>query len=140
MTYSRRELCLLASALVASSAKATGNTRLTGKAYPYADLPVHQSHGHQSRPILTGELHNGEYLEVHETRLPPGGMPHPAHHHAHEEMFLIREGTVEVTINGQTTRLGPGSVALAASNEEHGIRNAGTTPAEYFVVAMGKDA
>ena len=139
MTYSRRDLCLLVSALAASSGGKAQDTRLTGKAYPYAELPVHESNGHQSRPILKGELHNGEYLEIHETRLPPGGMPHPAHHHIHEEMFLIREGTVEVTINGKSTKLGPGSVGFAASNEQHGIRNVGTTPAEYFVVALGKD-
>ena len=140
MTYSRRDLCLLIGTLAASTGVAKSETRLTGKAYPYADLPVHESNGHQSRPILAGELHNGQYLEVHETRLPPGGMPHPPHHHVHEEMFLVREGTLEVTINGQSTRLGPGSLGFAGSNEEHGVRNVGTTPAEYFVVAMGKDA
>ena len=106
MTFSRRDLCLLIGALAASPGVALPDTRLTGKAYPYADLPVHESNGHQSRPILAGELHNGQYLEVHETRLPPGGMPHPPHHHVHEEMFLIREGTLEVTINGESTRLG----------------------------------
>jgi mannose-6-phosphate isomerase-like protein (cupin superfamily) len=36
--------------------------------------------------------------------------------------------------------LGPGSVVFVASNEEHGIRNAGSTPAQYFVIALGKDA
>jgi mannose-6-phosphate isomerase-like protein (cupin superfamily) len=58
----------------------------------------------------------------------------------HEEIFLIREGTVEVTIKGRQTRLGPGSVGFAASNDEHGLQNVGTTPAQYFVVALGKDA
>jgi mannose-6-phosphate isomerase-like protein (cupin superfamily) len=67
-------------------------------------------------------------------------MPHPPHHHPHEEMFLIREGTLEVTINGKSTQLGPGSVGFVGSNDEHGIRNIGTTPTEYFVVALGKDA
>jgi quercetin dioxygenase-like cupin family protein len=67
-------------------------------------------------------------------------MPHPPHHHLHEEMFLVREGTIEVTISGQSSRLAPGSVAFVGSNDEHGIHNAGPTPAEYFVVALGKDA
>ena len=138
MTYSRRDLCLLVGALAASPEVALPDTRLASQAYPYADLPVHESNGHQSRPVLKGELHNGEFLEVHQTRLPPGGMPHPAHRHVHEEMFLIREGTVEVTINGKSTPLGPGSVGFVASNDQHGIRNSGTTPAEYFVVALGK--
>jgi quercetin dioxygenase-like cupin family protein len=64
-------------------------------------------------------------------------MPHPSHRHRQEEMFLIREGTVEVTIAGRSTRLGPGGVAFIASNEEHGILNAGSTHAEYFVLALG---
>jgi mannose-6-phosphate isomerase-like protein (cupin superfamily) len=89
---------------------------------------------------LSGELHNGSYVEVHQTRLDPGAIPHPPHHHLHEEMFLLREGTLEVTIGGKSTSLGPGSVGFVGSNDEHGVRNTGTTPAEYFVVAFGKDA
>ena len=140
MTYSRRDLCLLVTALAASPGVAAQKTTLPSKAFRYDELPVHEKNGNQSRPIMSGELHNGCYLEVHQTRLPPGGMPHPAHHHVHEEMFLIREGTIEVTINGQITQLGPGSVGFAGSNDEHGVRNIGKTHAEYFVVAFGKDA
>jgi mannose-6-phosphate isomerase-like protein (cupin superfamily) len=44
-----------------------------------------------------------------------------------------------VTIAGRSSRLGPGSVAFVASNEEHGIRNAGSAHAQYFVLALGKD-
>jgi quercetin dioxygenase-like cupin family protein len=56
-----------------------------------------------------------------------------------EEMILIREGTMEVTIAGRSAKLGPGSVAYVASNEEHGWHNAGTTRAHYFVLAIGRD-
>jgi len=60
--------------------------------------------------------------------------------HAPEVKYRqIREGIIEATISGQATRLGPGSVVFVASNEEHGIRNAGPTPAQYFVIALGKD-
>jgi len=140
MTYSRRDLCLLVTALAASPGVAAQKTTLPSKAFRYEELPVHERNGNQSRPIMSGELHNGCYVEVHQTRLAPGAMPHPPHHHVHEEMFLIREGTIEVTINGQKTHLGPGSVGFAGSNDEHGVRNIGTTHAEYFVVAFGKDA
>jgi quercetin dioxygenase-like cupin family protein len=138
MTYTRRDLCLLVTALAASPA-AGQRTELTSKTYPYDQLPVRKNGANESRPILSGELHDGSYVEVHQTRLAPGAMPHPPHHHPHEEMFLIREGTLEVTINGQKTRLGPGSVAIVGSNDEHGARNSGANPAEYFVVALGKD-
>jgi len=53
--------------------------------------------------------------------------------------MLIREGTMDVTIAGKTTQLGPGSCVYIASNEMHGWRNAGTGVARYFVLALGDD-
>jgi mannose-6-phosphate isomerase-like protein (cupin superfamily) len=55
-------------------------------------------------------------------------------------MWLIREGTVDITVNDLTTRLGPGSLGFVSSNDEHGIKNVGLVPATYFVVAMGPGA
>ena len=108
--------------------------------YAFEKLPVRTPNNAQIRDVLKGTLATGESLEVHETTLPPGGAPHPPHHHVHSEMWLIREGTVELTINGSGNRLGPGSVGFVHSNDEHGIKNVGTTPATYFVVAVGPGA
>src|SRR5215472_14451376 len=142
MKYSRRECCVglpAVIALAAVRAAAAADQKVPSKAYRFEDLPLHASGGNKSRPVLQGETHDGRFVEVHETDLAPGGMPHPPHHHAHEEMFLMREGELEVTIAGKTSRLDPGSVAFVASNEEHGVRNPGTTHAQYFVVAFGRD-
>jgi len=148
MNRSRREWCLgltsraslaaLAVLAAERGARAAASV-LPSRAYRFEDLPAHTSAGNTFRPVLEGELHTGAYIELHESALAPGAMPHPAHHHVHEEMFLVREGSLEVTIAGKSSRLDPGSVAYVASNQEHGIRNAGTTPAQYFVLAFGKD-
>ena len=108
--------------------------------YPFEKLPIRTPNNAQIREVLKGKLATGESLEVHETTLSPGGTPHPPHHHVHSEMWLIREGMVEITVNGTSSRLGPGSVGFVHSNDEHGIKNAGTTPATYFVVAIGPGA
>ena len=108
--------------------------------YRYEDLPVRVNGENRSRAILDEKLHTGFPIEAHETELAPGLAPHPPHRHENEEMLLIREGTLEVTIMGKSVRLGPGSVALVASNEEHGWRNVGDTRARYFVVALGPRA
>jgi len=108
--------------------------------YPFEKLPIRTPKNAQIRDVLKGKLATGESLEVHETTLPPGVAPHPPHHHVHSEMWLIREGTVELTVNGTSSLLGPGSVGFVHSNDEHGIKNVGTTPATYFVVAVGPGA
>ena len=145
MDATRRELCLaLSGALLPALLHAEDSGQqaapLPSTMYPYDKLPVQTSNGAQFRAVLKGKLATGESLEVHETTLPPGGAPHPPHHHVHSEMWLIREGTVELTVNGTRYRLGPGSVGFVHSNDEHGINNPGLTPATYFVVAIGPGA
>jgi mannose-6-phosphate isomerase-like protein (cupin superfamily) len=145
MSVTRRELCstlpvLLFPSLMATEDSAAQENSLPSAMYPLEKLPVRSTSGGQFRNILKGKLPTGESLEVHETTLPPDATPHPPHRHEHSEMWLIREGTVEITVNGTNTRLGPGSVGFVTSNEEHGIKNVGSTPATYFVVAVGPGA
>lgn len=144
MSVTRRELCSIFPAALLPGLFAVASTApqeaLSSGMYPYANLPVRTANGTQTRHVLKGKLATGESLEVHETTLPPGGAPHPPHHHAHSEMWLIREGTVEITVNGKGSELGPGSVGFVGSNDEHGIKNVGATPAMYFVVAIGPGA
>ncbi|MDE3180443.1 MAG: cupin domain-containing protein [Acidobacteriota bacterium] len=137
---SRRELCLLLPALAAAlPAGAAESSLIPGEVFPFKDLPLHAHGGNETRPVLNGTTHSGFHVELHETQLAPGARPHPPHHHVHEEIFLIREGSVEVTIAGKNTRIGPGSVAYIASNLEHGILNVGSSDAQYFVIALGTD-
>jgi mannose-6-phosphate isomerase-like protein (cupin superfamily) len=145
MPVTRRDLCsmlpaVLIPAILPSEAPAAQDDSMPSAVYPFEKLPVRTPNGAEIRAVLKGKLATGESLEVHETMLPPGGMPHPAHHHVHSEMWLVREGTVELTINGTSHRFGPGSVGFVHSNDEHGIKNVGTTPATYFVVAVGPGA
>jgi mannose-6-phosphate isomerase-like protein (cupin superfamily) len=113
---------------------------LPSAVYPFESLPVHGFNTGETRPILKGKLVTGESIEVHETTLLPGGSPHPPHHHEQSEMWLIREGTVEITIVGKVHRLGPGSLGFVRSNDEHGITNPSDKSATYFVVAVGPGA
>ena len=138
MKCSRREVYFWIPALMASHGLAA-EAPIPSKIARFEDLPVQSGDGRTLRPILEGKTHSGYGVEMHETDLAPGAMPHPAHHHAHEEVFLVREGTLEVTITGRASRLGPGSLAYVASNEEHGIRNPETTHAQYFVIALGTE-
>jgi XRE family transcriptional regulator, regulator of sulfur utilization len=73
-------------------------------------------------------------LECHVTTINAGEAPHAAHKQPDEELIIVKEGILESTFNGQTQRLGPGSVIFLASNQMHGFRNVGQTPATYHVI------
>ena len=144
MSATRREVLFLLSGLVSSAvaleALPSQDNSLPSTTYPFSELPTKTANGAEIRPVLKGKLATAEALEVHETTLPPGGMPHAPHHHVHSEMWLVRGGTVQLTINGTSHVMGPGSVGFVHSNDEHGIKNVGATPATYFVVAVGPGA
>jgi len=145
MPLSRRELCsvfplALLPTLFPVEDQSAPQSSLPSATYPFENLPVRTANNAQFRDVLKGKLATGESLEAHETTLPPGETPHPPHRHVHSEMWLIREGTVELAVSGTSYRLGPGSVGFVHSNDEHGIKNVGATPATYFVVAIGPGA
>ncbi len=112
---------------------------LPSNAFRHEDIPARKSGTILMRQILKGDTHSGYLVDLHESELPAGEAPHAPHHHVHEEMLLVREGLLEITIGGKATQLGPGSVAFLASNQEHGWRNVGTTTAKYFVLALGDE-
>jgi len=136
---SRRQLCGLLPLL---AIRLPGEEQhIPSRAADFHDLSMEKSpNGAEFRSIVAGKGYNAIPLEIHETILPPGGAPHPAHHHAGDELFLVMKGGVEVTINGKTTKLGPGGAAYAAGGDQHGIRNAGNEPAQYFVATIGPEA
>jgi quercetin dioxygenase-like cupin family protein len=133
MSLTRREICRLIPAAMAAGnaipAFAIQDDSLPSATFPFESMPVQDFDHARMRKIMKGKLATGEHIEAHETTLPPNGYPHPPHRHLHSEMWLIREGTVELTINGASHRLGPGGLGFVHLNEEHGIKNVGTGPA-----------
>ena len=96
----------------------------------------------ESKPTTTGARRDFfdaqtatlDSLECHVTTINPGEAPHAPHRHPDEELIVIKEGTIEAMQNGVTKRVGAGSIIFEASNDFHGLRNVGQTPATYYVL------
>lgn len=102
--------------------------------YRWNEAPVTKKANAEQRTILDGQTTDFSHIKIHATTLPPRQAPHPAHRHDDEELIIIKEGELTVTIEGRTKTLGPGSVALMMPGDEHGFENKGDAPATYYVM------
>jgi len=59
----------------------------------------------------------------------PGEGPPDHVHFSQEEMFFIVEGTYELTVGGQTSTVGPGTIVFIPRNVVHRFKNVGDTTA-----------
>ena len=135
----RRDLALLA-LIAAKAAPAAEQQRKTlpSAMYKFEELAVKKNGENRSRDVFDGLTHGGLQVDIHETELAPGMAPHAPHRHIHEEIVMVREGALEVTIEGKVTTATPGSVVYVASNDFHGWKNLGASRAHYFVMAAGR--
>ena len=100
--------------------------------------PVGLPNGGLMRRVMSGTLPTGEFVEIHESMLPAGKMPHPPHKHPNTEWLFIQQGRLEYLDDGKPIAVGPGDIVFSASNITHGLRNVGDTDANYIVVSVGK--
>jgi mannose-6-phosphate isomerase-like protein (cupin superfamily) len=145
----RRNLFTAFSAFTALAASGGAATALTGPlttqqlgksmVIKYSELTVRTfPNGGTQRRVMSGILPTGEFIEVHESMLPAGQMPHPAHKHPNTEWLFIQSGELEYLDNGKVIPVGPNDIVFSATNVTHGLKNIGTTPANYIVFSVSK--
>jgi len=103
-------------------------------AFDWNSIPVKKTPVGFTRSFFRAPTATLDELELHVTTLNPGQTSHAPHQHPNEELVIIREGTVEALVQGEWKRVGPGSVIFNASNQLHGLKNVGDTPATYHVI------
>ena len=109
--------------------------KVTTSTFDWDKLAVENTTSGQRRNLLEGPTTNLTYFDVHVTTLNPGQEPHPSHIHADmEEMVIIKEGQLQLTINGKRYVAGPGSVFIAIAGDDHAFWNASDKKVTYYIV------
>ena len=108
--------------------------KLASAAYDWNKLTVIPTPKGARRDVFDGPTATLDKAHCHITTLNPGENSGDPRKHLQEEIIIVKEGLVEMHIDGRTETAGPGSVFFLAANAITRLRNAGDTPATYIVV------
>lgn len=112
---------------------------LLAHVYTLSALPVTKDSSRLTVQVMDGKTGLLSGLEVHLTLLEPGQSAHPPHTHTNtEELIIVKEGLLKVTVNGRTKLLSAGGLAFSLPGDEHDAVNAGKTRAGYYVIKYSR--
>ena len=113
------------------------NDSLQAGVYNWSNLKAQQVENRETKKVLEGSALDLAHLEIHTSKIGPGVTNHPLQaHNDVEELILIKEGNIQVTINDTTKVLGPGSIVLIIAGDEQSFKNISDKPATYYVLAF----
>jgi mannose-6-phosphate isomerase-like protein (cupin superfamily) len=108
--------------------------KLKSTVYDWEKLTVTPTPKGARRDVFDGPTTTLDKAHCHITTLNPGENSGEPRVHLQEEIIIVKEGLVEMHIDGKTQTAGPGSVFFLAARATTALRNAGTTPCTYIVV------
>lgn len=104
--------------------------------YSWSKLLLNNGSDRELRNIFEGVSPHFEYLEMHATTQLPGAKPNkPNANDAIEELIIVKEGLMKVTIGGESKVVGAGSVILFMPKEMHAIENVGSSNLTYYIMS-----
>ena len=142
----RREFATLLPALLTCAAlgaedlegQSAGLPAIESGVYKQTPMKAGSMTGHASSRYLMGMLKAGNIrLEMHESIIQPGAQHEAVGTHLHNEIWLVKEGTAELTTNGVARTMAAGDVGICCAGDTHFIANTSDKPVTYFVVTVG---
>ena len=107
---------------------------IESKIYNWDDLVVTKRPQGEARPILEGTTPQFKLCKVHASTLIPNGRMRPeAYRQENEELIIVKEGELTVTIEGKIKKLKAGGLALIMSGDMRETLNTSNANTTYYV-------
>lgn len=129
-----KPLYLVTSIVLTIAMQTPSSEPMPSRVFDWNNLTPTATRTGQRRNVFDAPTATLDKLHGHITTLNPGENTGPLHRHPQEELVIIKEGTVEVNIDGRKQVVGPGSIVYFAVNENENMTNVGSTPAVYTVI------
>ena len=130
-----KSLLLVYAVIITFSVRGQKTDSLAARVYRWDSLAAKKQNRWTSRPIIEGSTSSLSWFEATAIILEAGKAAPPSSvYYDVEEILIIKEGQLNITINGASKKMGTGSVALIMPRMVHGISNAGNTRATYYML------
>ena len=97
-------------------------------------VPMRGDRGEQIK-LIGPETAGAEAMDVHINQIDVEAGAGPLHYHEHaENAYVVLEGTLEITVEGDRRTVGPNSVAWIPPGLHHSVGNAGDVPARIIEI------
>jgi (S)-ureidoglycine aminohydrolase len=110
---------------------------LQSAVYNWTNLKAQKAENRETKKVLEGSTLDLAHLEIHTSTIGPGITNHPPRaHNDVEELILIKDGNLQVTINDTAKILGPGSIVFIIAGDEQSFKNISNKPVTYYVLSF----
>jgi (S)-ureidoglycine aminohydrolase len=109
-------------------------TPIQSEVYSWKDSPVTKTGTGSQRSIVKGVATDFASLEISAITLEPDKAEGTTAHTNFEEMIIVKDGSLKITLNGESKTVGRGSVAIILPGDEHGFANATNGDTTYYVL------
>ncbi|WP_207514069.1 cupin domain-containing protein [Longitalea luteola] len=108
---------------------------ITSKVFAWNDLIVEKDSSTYFMKVANGPTATLSNLNIRVIELDPGKTHHSSLAYVDaEELIIVKEGNLKVTVKGNSTIIGPGGVALIMPGDDHSFENTGKALAVYYVL------
>jgi (S)-ureidoglycine aminohydrolase len=108
-------------------------TPVKSDVYAWKDAPVEKTRTGFKREIVSGMATDFQFMDISATTLKKNKMENEGVQTNFEEMVIVKDGLLEVTINGKFQTVGRGSVAVIVPGDERSFVNATNSETTYYV-------
>ncbi len=126
-----------AAAAVASPASAIAKTpdgKMDSQVILWESLKGVATATGQRRDVFDLPTPTLDKFHCHISTLNPGGNTGALHQHPQEELVILKEGTLEINIDGKKQIASAGAMIFYAANANENMTNVGKVPATYYVI------
>ncbi len=127
---------LVSTLFIATNLLAQADT-LPSAVYNWSDVKPQKTVTGEKRQVLEGTTLDLANLEIHTSTLAAGKTNHPPRALTdREELIIVQEGNLKITINDSSKILGPGGLALIVAGDEQSFSNPSNKQVTYYVLAF----